>query len=802
MVISSKVEFVIMFRSDSLLPRKSRPVLIFLIFLALSLLMTYPLLLNLDRGVRDPGDPLLNSWILAWDVKEIVSLDWKGFFDANIFYPSQRTLAYSEFLFTQALFALPVLLISGNPILAHNIVLLLALITSGFGMYLLASTLTKNTGAGIVAGIIYAFSPFMFAHLCHLQVLSAGGIPLTFLFLHRYFATSASRDFFLFTLFYILQVLANGYYALYLTVFAGLFIFYQTISRKKFADPRFWLKMGAFILIVALTVGPFFYQYIKVRTELDFTREVGFSAKLVNFLATANINRIYGRLTQFAWSPEGELFPGAIAFLLALTGLFLGLKIGREKGDFGRSPKAQKILSLLKIVLNCFILLWLALIISIILLRGFQISIGGIQILSVHHLLNPLLTLAGLLILRLLIAGLPKLKVPKVIVQGDKNLLIYAGVLILAFLLTFGLSGPYYLLYKYFPGFDGLRVTSRFQIFVMFSLAVLAAFGVAAVWKRWKGRGKPVFVGVVSLLILAEYFSLPIPLTRIPVKEEIPEVYRWLSSQKGEDFALLELPLPRPAQSSCILDCPRLYYSTLHWKRLVNGFSGYAPPIYEELIRRWENNSFEQNIGDLKVLRLRYLLIHSSEYRDQNVEEIIQRLRTFEPDLRFVGLFEDVCVFEFSTSANLGKRGKLPGSLQSFSLRGSAVLTNVNEDRAGAAVDGSLESRWESGPQERGQFFQVDLGSIEAVEGISLSLGKYAEDYPRGYAIEVSPDGLVWQEVARQENIRLPLTAYLKPRSLPLEITFSRVEARYLRVTNLGEDPVFSWSICEFDVLK
>jgi hypothetical protein len=802
MVINSTIEFAIMFRLDSSFLQKCRPVLIFLLFLALALVMTYPLLFNLDRGVRDPGDPFLNSWILAWDVKKIASLDWKDFFDANIFYPCHRTLAFSEFLFTQALVALPVLLISGNPILAHNIVLLLAFITSGFGMYLLASSLTKNTGAGIVAGIIYAFSPFMFAHLSHLQVLSAGGIPLTFLFLHRYFATSSSRDFFLFTLFYILQVLANGYYALYLTVFAGLFIFYHTFSRKKYADPRFWLKMGAFILLVALTVGPFFYQYIKVRAEFDFTREIGFSAKLVNFLATAKINRIYGRLTQFAWSPEGELFPGATAFLLALTGLFLGLRIRREKGGFGRSPKAQKILSQLKILLNCLIFLWLALVISIILLRGFQISIGGLQILSAHHLLNPLLSLAGLLILRVLIARLPKLRVPKFTVQGDKNLSIYAGMLILAFLFTFGLDGPYYFLYKYFPGFDGLRVTSRFQIFVMFSLAVLAAFSVSAVWKRLKGRGKPVFVAAVSLLILAENFSLPIPLTRVPVKEEIPEVYRWLGSQKGEDFALLELPLPQPTQSFCVLDCPRLYFSTFHWKSLVNGFSGYASPVYEELTRRWQKNSLEQNIEDLRVLRLRYLLIHSSECKDQNIEEIIQRLNAFEPSLRFFGQFEDVYVFEFSAPAILGKGGKLPGSLQFFSLRGSAVRTNVNMDQAGAAVDGSIESRWESGPQERGQYFQVDLGSIEAVEGISLSLGKYAEDYPRGYAIEVSPDGVVWQEVARQDNCRLPLTAYLRPRFLPLEITFPRVEARYLKVTNLGEDPMFSWSICEFDVLK
>lgn len=28
-----------------------------------------------------------------------------------------------------------------------------------------------------------------------------------------------------------------------------------------------------------------------------------------------------------------------------------------------------------------------------------------------------------------------------------------------------------------------------------------------------------------------------------------------------------------------------VYYSTLHWRRLVNGFSGYAPPSYDERAR-------------------------------------------------------------------------------------------------------------------------------------------------------------------------------------------------------------------------
>ena len=786
-----------MFRFKSPFQQNFRQALILLLFLALTLLMTYPLLFNLERGVRDPGDPLLNSWILAWDVKKIVSLDWKGFFDANIYFPNKRTLAYSEFLFTQSLFALPVLLISGNPILAYNVVFLLAFITSGFGMYLLASSLTKNTAAGIIAGIIYAFSPFMFAHLPHLQVLSAGGIPLTFLFLHRFFATSASRDFFLFALFYILQVLANGYYALYLTVFAGLFIVYHALRRKKYAAPRFWLNLGAFVLLVAVTAGPFFYQYIRVRSEMGFSREIGYSTKLVNFLATPQINRIYGRLTQFARGAERELFPGAVAVLLALAGLFLGVKIKKEKRDPGR-----KFLLTIRTLLNCFLLLWLVLIVIVIIFEGFQFSIGGLLVIRVHHLRNPLLTFVLLLVIRVLLGKQRNARKTRVAIRGEKPLFVYTGMLILAFLFTFGQRGPYYFLYKYFPGFDGLRAPSRFHIFVMLSLAVLAAFGTRAIWQRLKGWRRPFFAGLVSLLMLAEYFSVPIPLTKVLVKEEIPEVYRWLGSQKDEDFAVLELPLPHPAKSDRGLDCLRVYYSAYHWKNLVNGYSGYSSPLYDELIKRWPTTRLAQNIEDLKALGIRYLLVHWTESGKDDVRMLIQGLHNLEQDLRFVGQFENAHVFEFISPVKLGTRESLSGSTPVYTLPGVAVRTNVNEDRAAAAVDGSPETRWESGPQQKGHYFQVDLGSSQSLKGVSLSLGEYTEDSPRGCSVEASLDGVVWQEVAREENFRLPLTAFLRPRDLSVEITFPQTQARYLKITNLGEDPVFFWSICEFAVLK
>ena len=49
-----------------------------------------------------PGDPFLNCWILGWDLGTITrdpaALFNGRIFDANIFFPASRTLAYSDHL--------------------------------------------------------------------------------------------------------------------------------------------------------------------------------------------------------------------------------------------------------------------------------------------------------------------------------------------------------------------------------------------------------------------------------------------------------------------------------------------------------------------------------------------------------------------------------------------------------------------------------------------------------------------------------------------------------------------------------
>ncbi len=154
-----------------------------LLFVILSLVFTYPLASHLADAVEDRQDALLNVWITAWDGHQLLT-DPVHLFDANIFYPYRRTLAYSELLLGNALLALPITAVSGNPVLGYNVALLLSFILSGLGTYLLVLKLTGRPGAGLVAGLIFAFSSYQMSNLAQAQLLATQWLPFTLLALH------------------------------------------------------------------------------------------------------------------------------------------------------------------------------------------------------------------------------------------------------------------------------------------------------------------------------------------------------------------------------------------------------------------------------------------------------------------------------------------------------------------------------------------------------------------------------------------------------------------------------------------
>ena len=155
------------------------------------------------------------------------------------------------------------------------------------------------------------------------------------------------------------------------------------------------------------------------------------------------------------------------------------------------------------------------------------------------------------------------------------------------------------------------------------AVSVLAGYGLAwllgGIQSSWKRR---LMGSGFALLVLIEYASFPISMPSVPVGRDFPQVYNWLAQQPG-DFAILEIPLPtRPEE--VFQDAPYVYFSTYHWKKLVNGYSGFIPPGYTRLYQE-ELKGFpsEETLRRIHQLGVRYVIIHLSYYPQPEREQIM-----------------------------------------------------------------------------------------------------------------------------------------------------------------------------------
>src|SRR5262245_24310345 len=97
---------------------------------------TWPLATCLDRCVVDPSavatlwiraalrrDIDLVTWILAWDAHALRAQP-AALFDANVFHPARHVLATTEHLLGIQVLYLPLRLVTGDPLAAHQATLI------------------------------------------------------------------------------------------------------------------------------------------------------------------------------------------------------------------------------------------------------------------------------------------------------------------------------------------------------------------------------------------------------------------------------------------------------------------------------------------------------------------------------------------------------------------------------------------------------------------------------------------------------------------------------------------------------
>jgi hypothetical protein len=275
------------------------------------------------------------------------------------------------------------------------------------------------------------------------------------------------------------------------------------------------------------------------------------------------------------------------------------------------------------------------------LLLGFSIRLPGIKITSLSRVL-----LVYLLALVAAMAGSKSFR------ETARRWLLspaglFSGIVLFSIVMSFGpdirakgrvVASPniYTVFFDFAPGFDGVRVPARYATIGTLGLAALAALGIGAIDRRRRGA-----VSVAAgTLILLEAIAVPIPINQnstqysqpglaplpasIAMGPATPEVYGFVATLPAS-AVLVELPLGEPA-----FDVRYMFYSTRHWRRLVNGYSGGAPQDYGTLTESLKDVATRPDRAWETVLQstATHAIVHEASYANDGGRRLSDWLRS------------------------------------------------------------------------------------------------------------------------------------------------------------------------------
>jgi hypothetical protein len=296
------------------------------LFAVLTVVMTAPWSLHpANRVVSTGTDTDLMVWTLGWDVHALV-VHPLAIFDANIFYPARNTLAYSENLIGSTMVAAPVIWLTGNPVLAMNLVVLVATMLCGVGAYVLGRKVGLSEPAAILCGLVFAFVPPRLARLDQVHLATIEWVPFALAYLHTYVATNHARHLRMAIAFFSLQALTSGHGAAFLTLAVAI----TGLTAWARGAPIALVRRGRDVGVagVALLV-PVIWIYLPyraaqrdagLRRSLDGWTGVSWSSLVASPSHVQNwLLTLLPTASALRRPPEAWLFPGVLVIVLAVA---------------------------------------------------------------------------------------------------------------------------------------------------------------------------------------------------------------------------------------------------------------------------------------------------------------------------------------------------------------------------------------------------------------------------------------------------------------------------------------------------
>jgi len=485
-------------------------IVVAVLYFILTIAMTYPLILFFDKGVvgfRGAGDAEYFLWYMWWMKYALVDLHTNPGVSSYLMYPNSLNLVAGDSPMNAliSVFLQPILGLPGS----YNALFMFGFIGSGLGVYMLLRYLGCSARASFLAGTVFAFAPYHFAHGLggHFGLASTEWLPFFALFSIRAIRERKSRFFVLAPAAYFMAAYTASYYAVYLALFFTLILVlnWRRVSQKPFLVKL--AKIGVptsliFAVPILLLMSDAISRHSLTSVVPSPIESIFYSADLVGFFIPSERNPFLGRYASSLashFTGNGAEYTTSFGY----TALFLAA-YGMVKARRARDVASWGIVALTFLVMS----------------------------------LGPVLHILG-------------------------------RTTFTSFNVTIPL--PYIVFYELLSPVRLTRVPARLSIIAMLAISVLAGFGLEYLLQRVRVLKKPSLTNVLVVMFLGLILVESAASIYVHTNPISPFYYE-LAKEKG-DFPVLDLPQwPRGGHmiidaSTFLYE----YYQTVHHKRMVGG---------------------------------------------------------------------------------------------------------------------------------------------------------------------------------------------------------------------------------------
>ena len=527
-------------------------IFLLLIFFLLACFITYPLIFNLGLLTTGYGDELLIAWNHNWNIYNF-SNNLANIFQANIYFPYNNSLAFSDAYFTNSILALMPVMILNSPIAANNFTIIISLTLVGFFTYFLSFMITKERLLSILSGILVIFCPAYLSSLVHIQIIAVYFVILSIIFLLIFLKSKKNLFFVLFLSVFVLQTYNSFMPGFFIAFSASVICLFYLLEDKKRVKFLFVKKNILLFLISIAIILPIIIPYYKVSSEFNYVRDIRetihFALQPEDFLSTSSFSRLQPLLSQLSFTKDlqnkGEVKPGFIGLIfsiLTIAAFFYIIKNWKKQNYVIKGIFVSSVLGLI-------------------------LSLGPFmhwQRLTIHS--------------------------------------------------PFPIPLPYLIFYYIIPGFNGIRNSARYEMLFILFAAPLAAVYLKEALKNTSLNIKSGLILLLIFLVILE-FNFPIKFYPVPQIKDFPKVYSWLLTTPKQTV-IIEMPIYNwNVAFYSSREFWREYYSTVHFRKTVNGASGFSPPPWQELVNYLLFDfPSDESISKLKNIGVNIIIVHKNEY--------------------------------------------------------------------------------------------------------------------------------------------------------------------------------------------